>query len=96
MYHYSKFIHNNMYLSINLHSYIVEEILSTGTVDELSAAGVTQVSLEVIPETDIHGKDIHSEGSKTREQTVISNNFRYRSTVHLASATGGMLHRNTV
>ena len=50
--------------------------------DELSAAGVAPVSLEVISETDIHGKDIHSEGSKTREQTVISNNFRYRSTVH--------------
>ena len=50
--------------------------------DELSAAGVAQVSPVVIPETDIHGKDIHSEGSKTHEQTVISNNFRYQSTIH--------------
>ena len=52
--------------------------------DELSAAGVTQVSPVVIPETDldIHGEDIHSEGSKTHEQTVISNNFRYRSFIH--------------
>ena len=82
MYHYIKFIHNNMYLSTNLYSYIVEEILFTSTVDELSAAGVAQVSLEVIPETDIHGEDIHSKGSKTHEQTVISNNFRYQSTVH--------------
>ena len=71
-----------MYLSINLYCYIVEEILSTSTVDELSAAGVAQVSLEVIPETDVHGEDIHSEGIETHEQTVISNNFRYRSTVH--------------
>ena len=45
--------------------------------DELSAAGVAQVSPVVIPETDIHGENIHSEGSKTHEQTVISNNFRY-------------------
>ena len=71
-----------MYLSTDLYSYIVEEILFTSTVDELSAAGVAQVSLEVIPETDIHGEDIHSEGSKTHEQTVINNNFRYQSTVH--------------
>ena len=82
MYHYSKFIHNNMYLSINLYSYIVEEILSTSTVDELSVAGIAQVSPVVIPETDIHGEDIHNEGSKTHEQTVISNNFRYQSTVY--------------
>ena len=45
--------------------------------DELSAAGVSQVSPVVIPETDIHGEDIHSEGSKTHEETVTNNNFRY-------------------
>ena len=38
--------------------------------DELYAAGVALVSPVVIPETDIHGEDIHSEGSKTHEQTV--------------------------
>ena len=53
MYHYSKFIHNNMYLLIYVYSYTVEEILSTSTVDELSVAGVAQVSPVVIPETDI-------------------------------------------
>ena len=50
--------------------------------DELSAAGFAQVSPVVIPETDIHDEDIHSEGSKTHEQTVITNNFWYRSIVH--------------
>ena len=40
--------------------------------DELSTAAVAQVSPVVIPETDIHGEDIHSEGSKTHEQTLIS------------------------
>ena len=48
-----------MYLLIYI--YIVEDILFTSTVDELSAAGVAQVSPVVIPETDIHGEDIHSE-----------------------------------
>ena len=63
----------------------------------MSVAGVAQLLPVVIPETDIHGEDIHSEGSKTHElQTVISNNFRYRSTVHRASTLGDTLHRDTV
>ena len=61
-----------MYLLIYIDS---RRNLFTSTVDELSAAGVAQVTPVVIPETDIYGEDILSEGSKTHEQTVISNNL---------------------